>query len=35
MANYYPDREIIGFPATEILTGGGGLHTVVLNMPGH
>lgn len=35
LANYYPDREIIGFPATEILTGGGGLHTVVLNMPGH
>jgi agmatine deiminase len=35
LASYYPDREIIGFSANELLTGGGGLHTLVLNMPQH
>lgn len=30
----YPDRQVIGFPTREILTGGGGLHTILLNVPG-
>lgn len=34
LASYYPDRKVIGFAANEILTGGGGLHTIVLTMPG-
>lgn len=29
----YPDRLVETYPAREILTGGGGLHTVVLNVP--
>lgn len=29
----YPDRTIESFSVREILTGGGGLHTVVLNVP--
>lgn len=34
LAELYPDREIIDFPAREILTGGGGLHTILLSVPG-
>ncbi|WP_203639606.1 agmatine deiminase [Levilactobacillus wangkuiensis] len=34
MKKYYPDREVESIPAREFLTGGGGLHTVVLNVPG-
>ncbi|WP_412989890.1 agmatine deiminase [Pediococcus siamensis] len=33
LQKYYPDRKIVKFPAREILTGGGGLHTVVSNVP--
>ena len=29
----FPDRKIIGFPVREVLIGGGGLHTIVNNIP--
>lgn len=29
----FPDRDVIGFPVREILIGGGGLHTIVNNLP--
>lgn len=29
----YPNRKIIGFPAREFLTGGGGLHAMMLSVP--
>lgn len=34
LASLYPERKIFGFPAREVLTGGGGLHTIVLSVPG-
>lgn len=33
MKGYYPDKEVESIPAREFLMGGGGLHTVVLNVP--
>ncbi|KRK48346.1 agmatine deiminase [Secundilactobacillus kimchicus JCM 15530] len=34
-ASFFPSREVVGFPAREFLTGGGGLHTLVLSVPTH
>ncbi|WP_283578873.1 agmatine deiminase [Limosilactobacillus ingluviei] len=33
LAQLYPDRQVIGIPAREILIGGGGLHTIVTHVP--
>lgn len=36
LTKLYPDRQVVEFPAREILTGGGGLHTVAAGVPaGH
>ncbi|MFC6289654.1 agmatine deiminase [Levilactobacillus angrenensis] len=34
LAKLYPDRQIVPVPATEILTGGGNIHTIAAGVPG-
>lgn len=33
LSDLYPTRKVVGIPAREILIGGGGLHTVSINIP--
>jgi agmatine deiminase len=33
LSNCYPDRELIGVPAREILLGGGNIHCITQQVP--
>jgi len=35
LAALYPTRQVVDVPATEILTGGGNIHTIAAGVPGH
>ena len=34
LAELYPTRQVVDVPATEILTGGGNIHTIAAGVPG-